>query len=130
MRARWSRPPDRGSAVVDFVLVGALVVLLFLAVIQLGLALHVRTILIDSAAEGARLASRADRGPADGVDRARDLIETAVSPRYAQSVQSGYRDVDGLRTVEVTVEAPLPVVGLLGPGGSLTVTGRALAEEP
>lgn len=130
MRARWSRPPDRGSAVVDFVLVGSLVVVLFLAVIQLGLALHVRTVLIDSAAEGARLAARADRGPGDGVDRARDLIEASVSARYAQSVRADYRDVDGLRTVEVTVDAPLPVVGLLGPGGSLTVTGRALAEAP
>ena len=32
--------------------------------------------------------------------------------------------------VEVTVTAPFPVVGLLGPAGTLTVSGHALVEEP
>ncbi len=39
---------------VDFVLVGTLVILIFVALLQLALVLHVRNILIDSAAEGAR----------------------------------------------------------------------------
>ena len=45
---------DDGSAVVDFTLVGILLTFLFLALLQLGLALHVRNTLVASAAEGAR----------------------------------------------------------------------------
>ena len=37
--------------------------------------------------------------------------------------------VDGLDVVRVTVSAPLPVLGLLGPGGVLTVEGHALQED-
>ncbi len=31
--------------------------------------------------------------------------------------------------VEVTVSAPLPVIGPVGPSGVLTVSGRAFSEE-
>ena len=31
--------------------------------------------------------------------------------------------------VEVTITAPLPVLGLLGPSGSMVVTGRAIMER-
>nr|WP_231716034.1 TadE family protein [Arthrobacter zhangbolii] len=54
---------ERGSAVVDFVLVGALVGLVFMAVIQLALVLHVRNTLIDAAATGDRYGTLADRSP-------------------------------------------------------------------
>jgi hypothetical protein len=36
--------------------------------------------------------------------------------------------VDGVAVVEVRVRAPLPVIGLLGVGGQLTVTGHGLVE--
>ena len=59
-----TRPPraDDGSAVVEFVLVSVLVLVLLLGVVQVALALHVRSLAIDAAAEGARVAARADRG--------------------------------------------------------------------
>ena len=57
---------DRGSAVVEFTLVGVLLTVLFLALLQLGLALHVRNTLVASAAEGARYAANADRTPDEG----------------------------------------------------------------
>ncbi|WP_277050321.1 TadE/TadG family type IV pilus assembly protein, partial [Ruania albidiflava] len=47
---------ESGSALVDFLLVAVLVTVLVLGVVQLALVLHVRTVLIDSAAEGARYA--------------------------------------------------------------------------
>lgn len=53
-------PGDRGSAPVEFVLVGALLTLLTVSVLQFALALHVRSTLIDAAAEGARHAALAD----------------------------------------------------------------------
>ena len=121
---------DRGSAAVDFVLVGGLVTVLFLGVLQLGLALHVRTLLIDSAAEGARLGARLDSGPGDATARTADLITAALSDRYARDVVTSVVDVDGAQMIEVRVRAPMPVIALLGPSGSLEVRAHALAETP
>ncbi len=123
------RSRDEGSAVVDFVLVGALTTLLAASVLQLMLALHVRTTLIDCAAEGARYAALADRDPAQGAARTRELIATALSAGYADHVTARSTAIDGLPVVEVQVTAPLPLLGLLGPS-SLTVTGHGLEEAP
>ncbi len=112
----------------DFVLVSVLVLVLFLGVVQVALAVHVRAMLIDSAAEGARVAARADRTPADGVVRTEQLIAGSLSSRYAQDVSARRTTYAGLPVVEVTVSAPLPVVGLLGPAGVITVEGHALDE--
>lgn len=121
-------PGERGSAVAEFALVSALVVALFLGVVQVALTLHVRALVIDAAAEGARVAARADRGAADGAARTRELITAALAGSYASDVSVGHTVRDGLPVVEVTVRAPLPVVGLLGPSGALTVRGHALEE--
>ena len=129
-RGAPAEDPERGSAVVDFTLVSVLVLVLFLGVVQVALAVHVRATLVDCAAEGARVAGRADRGPQDGAARTRELITAALSPRYARDVEARQTVVDSLPVVEVTVTAPLPVVGLLGPGGVVTVDGHALEEAP
>lgn len=121
--------PEHGSAAVEFLLVSVLVLALLLGVVQVALAVHVRSLAIDAAAEGARVAARADRGPADGVARTRALLGEALTGAYARDVTAGHATVDGLVVTEVTVRTPLPVVGLLGPGGTLTVRGHALAEE-
>lgn len=122
--------PDGGSAVVDFVLVGALVTAVFVAVVQLAVALHVRNTLIDAATEGARYGARAGATPADGAQRARDLISADLSPRYARGVSAGTGRIEGLDVVVVRVEAPLPVLGLWGVGSSVDVSGRAWVERP
>jgi Flp pilus assembly protein TadG len=114
--------------VVDFALVGGLLTMLFLGVVQLTLVLHVRNTLVDCATEGARFGARADRDPADGADRAGALIAADLGPAYARQVTAARVTRDGLETVEVTVRAPLPVVGPAGPGRALTVSGHALAE--
>jgi hypothetical protein len=123
------RKGDEGSAIVDFVLVGTLATVLFVALVQLAVVLHVRNTLIDCAADGARYGALADRGPADGAARARALIGQDLSARYAEHVDAGYESVDGLDTVVVRVRAPLPVLGLVGAGRVLTVSGHALAER-
>ncbi|PJI94547.1 TadE family protein [Luteimicrobium subarcticum] len=119
---------EDGAAVVDFVLVSILVMALFLGVVQVALARHVRAVLVDSAAEGARYGARADRSPEDAVARTRELATADLSSRFADDVSARYTQVDGVSVVEVTVRAPLPVVGLLGPGGWLTVVGHAVRE--
>ena len=124
---------ERGSAVVDFALVGALLTLLFLSVLQLGFVVHVRNTLVDCASEGARYGARADRSPADAVARTRALVVSELSPGYAARVGAriSAAEVDraGTRVVEVRLTAPLPVVGLAGPSGLLTVSGHAYAER-
>ena len=101
-----------------------------MAVLQLTIVLHVRNTLVDSAGEGARYGGLAGHEPADGAQRSRDLIEQALSPAFAQQVSATRTTLDGLAVVEVEVEAPLPLVGLVGPAGTLTVRGHALVEDP
>jgi hypothetical protein len=128
-RSSLPRSEDRGAAVADFVLVSALVTLLFLAVFQVGLALHIRNTLIACASEGARYGARADRAPGDGVARARDLIRASLADRYADDVSADATTVGGVAVVEVRVSAPLPVLGLLGPERVLRVGAHAFAEN-
>ena len=120
---------ERGAAVADFAMVSVLVVVLFLAVFQLGLALHTRNTLISCASEGARLGARADAVPGQGVSRTQALISQSLSPRYARHVTTREAVVDGVRVVEVRVVAPVPVIGLLGPDDRLDVVGRAFVES-
>ncbi|KGN42604.1 TadE family protein [Knoellia aerolata] len=127
--ARLVRRDERGSAVAEYVMVSGLVVLLFMAVFQLGLVLHVRNTLISCASEGARLGARADAEPGLGAARARELIEASLSDGYADDVTVGTGVVGGVQVVEVRVRSPFPVVGLLGPDGQLDVTGRAFLER-
>ena len=111
-------------------LVGGLVTVLFVAIVQLTLVLHVRATLIDCAAQGARYAAAAGREPSDGVGRTVDLATAELSAAYARDVTAGRVAMDGVQVVEVTVRAPLPVLGLLGPTGTLVVHGHAMVEGP
>ncbi len=127
-RVGWSG--ESGSAVAEFVMVSALVVVLGMGAIQLGLALHVRNTLIACAAEGARLGARADVPLSDATDRTRALARDSLSPAYVEDVRTRRTVTDaGVRVVEVTVVAPVPVIGLIGPGGTMQVTGRAFDER-
>jgi len=96
------------------------------AVLQLAVVLHVRATVVDCAAEGARLGALADRTPADGAERTRQLVSEALSPAYARDVEARTSEVGGRQVVEVRVRAPLPVAGLLGVGDVLEVRGRGL----
>jgi hypothetical protein len=117
---------DRGHAVVEYVLVAGLVAMIFAGTLQLALALHVRNTLIDAAAAGARYGTLADRSPEDGVERTRRIVADALGPRYAQDVAASPVTVGQVRTLEVRVVSPLPVVALFGPPASLEVRGHAV----
>ena len=121
---------DDGVAIVDFVLVGALLTLVFVGVVQLALVLHVRNTLVDCASEGARYGAFADRTAQDGAQRTRDLIGVSISSSNASDVRARNVQVDGLQAVEVTVTAPLPVIGLFGPSETLVVSGNGAQEPP
>jgi len=119
---------DEGAATVEFALVAPLLLLVALAVLQLSLALHVRSVLIGAATEGARLAAMAGGDPAAGEQRTeRILAESIAGTTLRQTVvrvdRSGPIPV---AAVDVTVD--LPLIGLLGPT-PMTVTGRAVLES-
>jgi len=128
MQPEPSRRGEQGSAVVDFVLVGALLTMFFLAIIQLTLVLHVRNTLIDAAASGARYGTLADRNAADAEERTRSLIGIALNEGFSEQVIAREVTVQGMRTLEVTVRSPMPVIGLIGPRDMLEVKGHAAVQ--
>lgn len=121
---------DRGSAVVEFVLVGVLVLALFLGVLQVALYLHMRNVVVASVAEGAREAANADRDCADGAARAYDLVAGALGRRLADGLDlSDCATVvhDGVPLVRLRARGPLPL--LFPPVGSVRVEATAHAFE-
>ena len=128
MGVRRAAADDGGSAVVEFVLVASLLIALALAVLQLGLALHVRNALIAAAGEGARYAALADSSLAAGVQRTRELVAVSLGAGYEVEVAAAETVVLGVPAVAVTIAAPIPIVGLFGPAGAMEVVGRAPLE--
>lgn len=129
-RGTVTRRNQRGSAVVDFVLVSALVVPLFLGVMQLGLFLYVRNTVAAAASDGARYAAVSGRTPAEGVERTRSALDGAVARRLVDDVRTDISEVEGQRVVAITVDAHLPALGLWGPRLSFTQTGHGIVEPP
>lgn len=122
---------ERGSAVVDFVLVSVILVPLFLGILQIGLFLYVRNTMTAAASDGARLAATVDRTPADGIERTESMISGAVSDSLVESVESDVADIDGQPAVAIVVHARMPILGLWGgPAVDFTVRGHAIEEVP
>ena len=120
---------ERGDASTEFVMVGALLVLLTMAILQVSFALYTRTMLVDAAA-GARYGTMRDRTPQEGMERTRQMIEGVLPSSYAENIS--YRqssDSTGVRTLEVTVKSPLPVLGPWGFPDSIEVKGHAIYAE-
>ncbi len=127
------RRADDGAAVVDFVLVSVLLVTLFLLVLQVGVVLHVRNVLVASAAEGARYGANADRTPDEGAARAKEVIASALGGRVARSMTCSPvagEDLRGQPVVDIRCAGPMPIVFLPAGAFSLTVHGHAVEEAP
>ena len=121
---------QRGSAVVDLVLVLVVLVPVFLGIVQVTLVLFVRNTLTAAASEGARYAATLDRGPAEGAARTRSQIGGVLTGRYAHGVSAREVTIDGAPAVEVTVHVVVPALGIGGPSVALDVTGHAIEEQP
>ncbi len=120
---------DRGSSPVEFVLVGTMLTLLTLGVLQLGLSIYVRNVVHDAAVEGAFHAALADTSLEDGAHRTSEIIARTVGGGYATHVEVRETTALGHPSVEVTVEATLPLVGLLGAPRSMEVSAYAPVES-
>lgn len=117
---------------VEFVLVGTLLLFVVLGVIQIGLLLYVRNTLAADAAEGARHAASLGADPASGGPYAQRLVTTTV-PGSRDARCAGGTDTAGdgtpLVVVGCQVSIPLSVVPL-GVSVSVSVRGHAIKETP
>ncbi len=118
---------QRGSAAVEFVLVAPLVLLIFAALVQIGIAVHVRATLVACAAEGARAGAEATDVESAALAGTRRALRSSIAQETVQDISVKETRVEGARVVGVTIAARLPLFGLLGPS-RLQVTGRALRE--
>lgn len=122
--------PDGGAAVAEFAMLAGLVSVLMLAAMQLAFALHVHNTATAHVIEGARIGARADSSPEQGAARARELMSTSISGASRDAAVSAVRtSVGGVEVVEVSADLRLPVFGPFGPGGAMTVSGQAYAED-
>ncbi|MGG5751662.1 TadE family protein [Zafaria sp. Z1313] len=121
-----ARPGQDGSAVAEFVMVVALLTAVFLSVVQLALVLHVRNTLVDAAAAGARYGTLADRSPAEGAQRTRDIIGSSLSQAFAHGVSHETGTSGGQPSLRITVDTHLPLIGFLPLFGTLEVHGEAV----
>jgi Flp pilus assembly protein TadG len=121
------RATERGSAVVEFVLVAVVAVVLALALAQLGLFLWERNALMGSLSEGARVAATEGRTVADGQRVAVELLRRAAGARVAGAVPVEGTEADGL--VELRAEGTLPSFVPGVPGLPVRMTARMHEEE-
>jgi TadE-like protein len=123
---------ERGSAVVDFVMVSILIVTLLLAVLQVAVYVHVRNVVTASAQAGARYAANADVDFALGAPRTVEVVARATSTQTAKGLActSGEEaDPSGLTLVVVRCRGSVPpLLASLGNLLPLEVTGRAVKE--
>ena len=81
LRGCWRRvraQSESGSAVVDFVLVGALVITVFVALLQVALGVYARNVLTDAAGDGARRAALVGGTEAEARQRGQTLSVVAT----------------------------------------------------
>ncbi|GGM07746.1 TadE/TadG family type IV pilus assembly protein [Nakamurella endophytica] len=113
----------------EFAMVSVLLLLLFLALVTVGLWAYARTLLTSAAAQAARYAANADVPDAVAADRARALLSGSVAGGTAGTVRCSW-SADGLLVeVTCTMRAPGPVALLDGVLPDITVTGHSLREE-
>lgn len=125
-RLRQRLGADDGAAVAEFPMVAVLIIMIALMVVQAALIVHTRNTLVDAAVQGAHHAARVGSSPQDGARRAERLIDE----RFGTGLEAEATAVQGEDgVIRVQVSATLPLVGLLGPSGAMTVHGRAIDEE-
>ena len=121
---------ERGSAVVDFVMVLFILLPLFAGLLQLSLVLHVRNTLASAAAEGARRAAVVGATPEDGTAKAAEMIRGTLNEKYAKDIKIEGTTIADAPAYKVVITAEVPALGLGGPAIHLVVTGNAIIESP
>jgi Flp pilus assembly protein TadG len=108
---------DRGSAVVEFVLVSVPLLFLLLGVLQVAVYLHVRNVVVASAAEGARYGANADRLAGEGGPFAEQVLREGLSVHTAAGIRCTAGEeagAAGVVLVAVRCRGALPAVLAVG----------------
>ena len=126
LRSRWSS--ERGSAPLQFVVALPVFVFISITIIQLVLVLHIKATLTSVATEGARTAALAGSSPARGIARIDAALIGDISRSAVSAVSIRPRTISGTHLWETTIDARIPIMGVLGTV-NLVIHGHALAEE-
>jgi len=131
-RLRVRARGEDGAAVVEFVLVSALVMGLLLAVLQVAVYVHARNVVAASAQEGARYAANADVDSSAGAARTLDIVRRSLGGSTADGLRcDSTEELDQTGLVLVVVQCTGAVPALFGALGELlpvNATGRAIKE--
>ena len=127
-RASEAAGGEEGSEVASTILVQTLVVLVVLALVQLAFALHVRSLTVSAASEGARRGGLLGGDAAEAVARTNEVLATIAGGARDSEVTTSYEEVDGRGVLVVTVRARLPLLLGMGPRW-MSVRGTSLVEE-
>lgn len=120
---------ERGSAVVDFVMILVVLLPMFAALLQLSLVLHVRNTLSSAAAEGARRAAVVGATPEDGTRKAAEQIVGTLNEKYAERIDISVITVGGVPAYKIVITAAVPALGLGGPAIEIEASGSAVIES-
>ncbi|ORC18847.1 MULTISPECIES: TadE/TadG family type IV pilus assembly protein [Rothia] len=119
---------DAGNATAEFVMVSALVLLMFLGVLQISFAMYAKNVVQDAASQGARYGAMRDRTPQDGEERTQELLYSVLPQSYQTQVSSAVVDWHGAQALQITVNAPVPLLGPFGLTAEWEVTGHAIKQ--
>jgi Flp pilus assembly protein TadG len=115
-RVLKSASDEEGSAPVELTFAIVVLMLLSLGVIQVGLTLYARNVVLSAAHEGARAAVELDRGTSDASEAARRLVERAAGGVVddlqvsTSTIEAGNRLVTrGMVSGLLDVPGPIPV---------------------
>lgn len=129
MRRRAARGADRGQSTTELALLLPVVVVLLLAVLQLGLVARDVVLVTHAAREAARAAA------VDGTPRAAQRAASAASgllPDRMRVVATGRNGPGSRVRVRVTYRIPtsVPIIGPLLPDPSVTASASMRVETP
>lgn len=125
---RSLRRDEQGSAVAESAMIMALLAVLFAAILQFGLIIHVRNTVIDAASAGARHGALGDRSPADGAERTRELLASSIPGGESAEISAVLSDSQ-VPMVSVTVRTQMPMIGFVTGPVALEATGHAFRFE-
>jgi len=122
---RWSH--DEGNASVEFALVAPLLMLIGIAVLQLMLALHIRTVITSAAIEGARVGALVGSDLVTAEQRTREVLLANIAGTTVANVHASRTTLAGVPMIAVQVDAELPLLGVYGLT-TMSLTGHAYVE--
>ena len=87
-RTHWS---EEGSEVVAHAMMQALVVIVFLIILQTAFALHTRNLAISAASEGARRGALVGAVDADAIQRTGDLLDDSLGQGRPRDISTSHQ---------------------------------------